>query len=60
MDEMEEDEIIKEERDDQKKGNIISKQSAIDRAGDIDTNNLNTRQDEADDTVFIDNLPKDE
>lgn len=60
MDEMDEDEIIKEERDVNKKYHDIGKKSALDRAGDVDTDNLNTRQDEADDTVFIDNLPKDE
>lgn len=61
MDEMEDDDLLKEERNkDNKYTNEITKKSALDRAGDVDTANLNTRQDEADDTVFIDNLPKDE
>lgn len=61
MDEMEDDDLLKEERTkDNKYTNEITKKSALDRAGDVDTANLNTRQDEADDTVFIDNLPKDE
>lgn len=60
MDEMEEDELLKEEREGNKKYHDIGKKSALDRAEDVDTDNLNRGQDEADDTVFIDNLPKDE
>lgn len=61
MDEMDEDDLLKEELNkDNKYTNEISKKSALDRAGDVDTENLNTKEDEADDTVFIDNLPKDE
>lgn len=60
MDEMVDDELIKDERDARKKYNDISRKNATDRAGDIDIDQLNSKQEEADDTVFIDNLPKDE
>lgn len=43
MDEMDDDELLKEERNkDNKYNNEITKKSALDRAGDIDTENLNT------------------
>lgn len=61
MDDMDDDEMIQDFKENRKnKFTDISKKNATDRAGEIDTDNLNTRQDEADDTVFIDNLPKDE
>jgi hypothetical protein len=41
-----------------KKG--IGKKNAIDKTDNTDANLLQTKENEADDTVFIDNLPKDE
>ena len=43
MDDMDDDELLKEEREGGKKYNNIGKKSALDRAGDVDTDNLNTR-----------------
>ena len=40
---MDEDELIKEEREANRKYHDISKKAAMDRAGDIDTRDLNTR-----------------
>lgn len=42
------------------RGKNVGKKNAIDRSGDTNANDLEEREDEADDTVFIDNLPKDE
>jgi hypothetical protein len=42
------------------KGKNVGKKNAIDRSGDTNAYDLQEREDEADDTVFIDNLPKDE
>jgi hypothetical protein len=36
------------------------KKAAVDRTGDTNVEELEEQEDEADDTVFIDNLPKDE
>lgn len=44
--------------DNTKKGSI-NKKSAMDKANDLDFSELDPNRDEADDTVFIDNLPKD-
>jgi len=38
----------------------VGKRNANDRAADTNADDLEEREDEADDTVFIDNLPKDE
>lgn len=38
----------------------MGKRNALDKSGDINAGDLQTKEDEADDTVFIDNLPKDE
>lgn len=43
MDEMDDDELIKEERDGQKKYHDIGKKSALDRAGEVDTDQFNTK-----------------
>ena len=44
MDEMEDDDLLKEERNkDCKYSNEITKKSALDRAGEVDTDNLNTK-----------------
>ena len=37
----------------------INKKSAMDKANDLDFTDMDPNRDEADDTVFIDNLPKD-
>ena len=37
----------------------INKKSAMDKANDLDFTDMDPNKDEADDTVFIDNLPKD-
>lgn len=42
------------------RGKNVGKKNAIDRSGDTNAADLEEREDEADDTVFIDNLPKDE
>ena len=42
------------------RGKNVGKKNATDRSGDINAQDLEEREDEADDTVFIDNLPKDE
>jgi hypothetical protein len=42
------------------RGKNVGKKNAIDRSGDTNAGDLEEREDEADDTVFIDNLPKDE
>ena len=42
------------------KGKNVGKKNAIDKSGDTNAQDLEEREDEADDTVFIDNLPKDE
>ena len=42
------------------KGKNVGKRNATDRSGDTNAGDLEEREDEADDTVFIDNLPKDE
>jgi hypothetical protein len=42
------------------KGKNMGKRNAIDRSGDTNADDLEQQEDEADDTVFIDNLPKDE
>jgi len=44
----------------QKNKTVVSKKSATDRTEENDVNNFEEQEDEADDTVFIDNLPKDE
>lgn len=38
----------------------MGKRNALDKSGDTNAGDLQTKEDEADDTVFIDNLPKDE
>ena len=38
----------------------VGKRNANDRTGDTNADELQQQEDEADDTVFIDNLPKDE
>jgi hypothetical protein len=43
-----------------KKCGPVSKRNANDRSADIDADEIQGREDEGDDTVFIDNLPKDE
>ena len=42
------------------RGKNVGKKNAIDKSGDTNAQDLEEREDEADDTVFIDNLPKDE
>ena len=53
------DELINEEIN-KKKAGLKTKESALDRMGETDASKLMSREDDADDTVFIDNLPKDE
>ena len=43
-----------------KKKGPVSKKNALDKTQDTKHEDLEEREDEADDTVFIDNLPKDE
>lgn len=38
----------------------VGKKNATDRIGETNAEDLEEREDEADETVFIDNLPKDE
>lgn len=54
------DELINEEINKKKAGQKINKESALDKMGETDASKLMSREDDADDTVFIDNLPKDE
>jgi hypothetical protein len=42
------------------RGKNVGKKNATDRSGETNAQDLEEREDEADDTVFIDNLPKDE
>jgi vacuolar-type H+-ATPase subunit I/STV1 len=42
------------------KGKNVGKRNAIDKSADTNAGDLLQQEDEADDTVFIDNLPKDE
>jgi len=53
------DELINEEINKKNKG-AKSAKSALDKMGETDADKLLSREDDADDTVFIDNLPKDE
>ena len=53
------DELINEEIN-KKKNQAKNKHSALDKMGQTDADKLQSRDDDADDTVFIDNLPKDE
>lgn len=53
------DELINEEIQ-KNKGQPKSGKSALDKMGETDASKLESREDDADDTVFIDNLPKDE
>ena len=53
---MEEEDMLME--DNTKKGSI-NKKSAMDKANELDFTEMDPARDEADDTVFIDNLPKD-
>jgi hypothetical protein len=48
--------------DDEKQTNKknVGKKNATDRIGETNADDLEEREDEADETVFIDNLPKDE
>jgi hypothetical protein len=48
--------------DDEKQTNKknVGKKNATDRIGETNADDLEERADEADETVFIDNLPKDE
>jgi len=55
----EEDLIFMDEKIAQKAKNV-GKKNANDRSGDTNADELEQQEDEADDTVFIDNLPKDE
>lgn len=58
IDNMEEDDML---FDNEKKGaKAVGKRNAIDRTDDTEIDHLQERDDEADETVFIDNLPKDE
>jgi hypothetical protein len=59
IDDMEEEEFTLG-RNSKKKVKNIGKRNAQDRAADTNADDLEEREDEADDTVFIDNLPKDE
>lgn len=59
IDDMEEEEFTIG-RSSKKKIKNIGKRNAQDRAADTNADELEEREDEADDTVFIDNLPKDE
>jgi len=54
------DELINEEINKKKAGLKTNKESALDKMGETDASKLMSREDDADDTVFIDNLPKDE
>lgn len=62
IDNLEEDDLINSAQiGSKKKQGAIGKKAAIDRYNeDNNIEELNCREDEADDTVFIDNLPKDE
>ena len=42
------------------RGKNVGKKNALDKSADTNAGDLQEREDEADDTVFIDNLPKDE
>jgi len=56
MDNMEEEDML---MTDNTKKITINKKSAMDKANDLDFTEMDPNKDEADDTVFIDNLPKD-
>ena len=59
LDNMDEEEFMLGTKSSKKKG-PIGKKNAIDRTGDTNAEVLQEKEDEADDTVFIDNLPRDE
>lgn len=60
IDNMDEEEFVLNDSSNYKKGKAIRRKAAIDRCEDTNANDLEEQEDEADDTVFIDNLPKDE
>lgn len=61
IDNMEEDELLFAQNGSKKKnGGPVSRKNAIDRTDGTNVDELMEQEDEADDTVFIDNLPKDE
>lgn len=61
IDNMEEDELLFAQGGSKKKnGGPVSRKNAIDRTDNTNADELMEQEDEADDTVFIDNLPKDE
>ena len=61
IDNMEEDELLFAQNGSKKKnGGPVSRKAAIDRTDGTNADELMEQEDEADDTVFIDNLPKDE
>jgi hypothetical protein len=57
---MEEEELEMVKSSAAKRHGPISKRNAIDRSADTNADQIQGKEDEADDTVFIDNLPKDE
>jgi len=57
---MDEEDFVMCGKNSKKKGKPVGKRNANDRVADTNADDLEEREDEADDTVFIDNLPKDE
>ena len=57
---MEEEDLIFMDEKIAAKAKNVGKKNAIDRSGATNADDLEVQEDEADDTVFIDNLPKDE
>lgn len=60
VDDMEEEDLLFMDEKVAAKGKNAGKKNALDRTGDTNADDLEIQEDEADDTVFIDNLPKDE
>jgi hypothetical protein len=60
VDDMEEEDLLFMDEKIAQKHKNVGKRNANDKTGDTNADELMQQEDEADDTVFIDNLPKDE